>query len=231
MYPKDIAIVGTAPHKTEAPFGDPGWLVCACSPGNENLPDWDVWCELHDEAVYTDGTPQHQQYCEFLKKDRGKPVFVKGEVPWIPNSRPFPFDLLRAHPHFDDEFLSCTPAWMMAWACLLRPRRIGLFGIDMAHESERAKHERSGVRFFMTYAEILGIELVLPKTSKMLISRAPYGFEPEDPAFLEISRKIDILQERKSGVEKQHAECEHTIKVLNGALFTLRETRMTLYGV
>src|SRR3990167_3426705 len=72
---KGIAICGSNPEtKMQAPFGDPGWLIYACSPDNTPhglnpqhsgvLPRADVWFEIHNPVF---DLTRPYAYLEWLK--------------------------------------------------------------------------------------------------------------------------------------------------------------------
>lgn len=227
MSLKQIAIVGTAPHRAEAPFTDKTWTIWACSPGNMDLPRFDVFFEPHDmDELRRDGILQ-DPYEPWLKTDRGKMMFTDKVYDWIPNCVPLPKDKLVEE--FGEYFFTSTPAYMMAMAILQNPDRIGIYGIDMATDEEYL-YQRPGMQFFLTECARRKIEVILPPSSHLTVRYRHYG-EPHGRTEIALLERLKILKSRKEQKLSEHAGVVRDINSLDGAIATLEDLMTAAVGL
>lgn len=218
---KNIAIIGTAPHFNQAPFADPDWSIWVASyylfP---ILPRWDAWFEIHHiDRVRAEGHLDATLE-GLLKTDHGKPVWMTDHYPDFPNSLPVPREALEQE--FGQYFFTSTFAWMFAMAIMLKPAKIGLWGVDCAAAGEYAS-QRPGAQFFMEMARQRGIEVVLPPAS-MLTVRAPhYGIENFGRAETLMVERLATLRKRKDELLESHRNVVRDINVVDGAVAVIED--------
>ena len=131
--PLKIAIMGTAPSsKMLAPFNDPTWQIWSCSPGNQDIPRWDAWFEIHSNLLWPECIAYGAPYVEWLKKQT-KPVYMQ-DSNLVPNATRLPIeDLIK---EFGRYFFTSSFTYMIAMAIRAGATDISLFGIDMASRNE-----------------------------------------------------------------------------------------------
>lgn len=131
-----VAVVGFAEgHLGEAPYGDPEWEVWGINRLHtvQSTDDtrFDRWFNIHDLEKFHG---QDQEHLAFLKGFHG-PVYLRPQDVGkfdIPNAVPFPAEDLvqRFGGYFNN-----TISWLIAYAITLEPKRLGVFGVDMAQDS------------------------------------------------------------------------------------------------
>ena len=162
-----IALLGSSPSLSLAPFNDPSWTIWACSNGTVAIPRCDLRFELHSlddlraEPRFKQGSAL-EDYLDYL---RSVPSMMQDSQPDFPLSRAYPKDeMVRKYGPF---FFTSSIAWMMALALEHAPQVIGLWGVDMAASDEYA-HQRPGFHYFYEIARRSGVEIVLPAGCTLL---------------------------------------------------------------
>lgn len=199
-----IAIIGSAPSSIRlAPYGDPTWAIWGCSPGAYGEIPFgrtDVYFELHRWEPSTPGNPRDQankpwfsaEYVRFLERHEG-PVYMREHVASVQNCQVYPYAEMNAE--FGPYFWTSSMAYMLALAIKLRPRAIGLWGVDMAAHSEYA-FQRPGCQHFMGLAASLGIKIVLPLESDLAQPPVPYGIIEGHPRHVKLLIRKQELEGR-----------------------------------
>lgn len=196
-----IALIGTAPaSRALAPVHDPEWTIWACSPGNLGIPNVSRFYEIHDRKTVVD--MYKEKGLEWLRS-LGSKVTVAFDIPELPEARRLPVDEIEAK--HDPEFLTSTPAWMMAEAIGFErePESIGLWGLDMAADAEY-QAQRPGMKHFLELARFCQIKVVLPPNTPLNHRPLPYPFRHYTP----LMRWIEGIVERKGGEKKQFEMAE-----------------------
>jgi len=231
-----IALIGSAPSSIRlAPYADPTWQIWGCSPGVYSVAGrTDEWFELHRWEPGVIGRPDTQkpwfspEYVAWMAK---KPiVWMNQPVPEIPGSRALPVDDLIDR--YGSYFFTSSIAWMFAlaleriraeWAqadAAGQPRpeaAIGLFGIDMA-ATEEYGDQRTGCQFFATIAHALGILLVVPPESDLLLPKPLYGIGESTPMAIKLTERRRELTARIAQAEAMQQQARDQVMFLKGAL-------------
>jgi hypothetical protein len=220
-----IALLGAAPSSDKlAPFGNPEWEIWACSPSNFVAPRVDAWFELH--SIDRKAVPGNEMYLNNLHAhDR---VYVAHPDPRLPKAIVFPLaEVYNEFPYqFLDSFLQSQVSYMLAWAIIQKPAQIGLWGIDMAAESEYA-YQRPGCHFFFVEAERRGIEVVAAPQSDILQPLPAYGYKEFDPSYWrQKARKIELMREMNECQQIIAAKTQE-LAVRQGALADIKYTSNT----
>jgi hypothetical protein len=161
---KKIAIVGCYPETWElAPYTDDSWEIWGFSRRNMGkLPRCDKWFELHAEANFPRYDREVRGYSEYLLND--KCVVLQSGFPVQ--------ELLeRFGPYF---FSEGQVSWMMAHAITMRPKEIGLWGIECVDKYYGP--QRWCVQHFVQVARDAGILVTVPEGCTLLTPRKLYGF-------------------------------------------------------
>ena len=236
-----IALLGTAPASMrKAPYGDPSWLCWGCSPGLYPVaPRVDAWFEVHRWEPPVIGKPDQQvpwfspEYCMWMAQLKC-PVWMQEKIPEIPNSQQLPHEqLVKKYGHF---FFTSSLAWMSAMAieAILVNRKlieagdsraiktdrdaIGYWGVDMAADEEQYTGQKSGCQFFATLAASLGIEIVVPPESDLMIPRPLYGISEGTHRHIKLTARYNELQSRRAQAANALQMAQMSLHSLDGAL-------------
>lgn len=221
-----IAIIGSAPSSVRlAPYTDPTWAVWGCSPGAYGeIPAGrtDVFFEIHRWEPSAPGQPNNPankpwfspEYVRFLELHEG-PVYMAQQVPTVKNCVVYPFDEMSAE--FGPYFWTSSMAYMLALAIKLRPRAIGLWGVDMAAHSEYA-FQRPGCQNFMGIAAAMGIKIVVPMESDLLQPPTPYGKIENHPRHVKLLSRRNELAARMAMHQQQVAINQSNYDFCRGAV-------------
>jgi hypothetical protein len=209
---KKIAVLGTSISTLEqAPVSDPSWEIWACSPWmqgrmtprSEGIPGFDKFFEIHWDNQFYDS--ERETFLPWLR-ECGKPVYVFEDLE-IPTQVIYPKK--RMEDQHGRAFFTSTIAWMLALAIDERPAQIGIWGVDMAGDSEYGG-QKFGCLHFIALARLLGIEVVIPKASELLKVSAPYPDRYATEAAI-------TLRNQRELIEKQLAEINRNLGLYKDA--------------
>lgn len=220
-----IAIIGSAPSSTLlAPFGDPKWSIWCTSPSvfaTAASRRSDVWFELHRWLPYAPGNSQQAgtrpwfspEFRQFLREHKG-PVFMTEKQPDIPNCVQFPYQELLDK--YGPYHFTSSVAWMLAYAIEQHPKAIGLFGIDMAADSEWA-YQRPGCQHFVGVAKAMGIEIVLPPESDLMRHSTLYGIGEHNQRHVKLRERLMELEGQEGQLQQSIAQMNANLQQVIGA--------------
>jgi len=201
---RKIAVLGSAVSSVGlAPFSDPNWEIWACSPANKGLPRVDMWFELHNLDV-----KKQEGLTEWLAWLQNKPnVFLQSALPDWPGSRTFP--LKECIERWGPFWWTSQISFMLALAIMQKPKAIGLYGVDMAANSEY-NQQRLACQFFIREALNEGISLVVPPESDILEPAPLYGYCESSRQWrkynarkLELTHRINNLRAEREQKERE----------------------------
>ncbi len=194
---RKIAVLGSAVSSVRlAPFDDPTWEIWACSPANKSLPRCDVWFELHNLDVKV-----REGLTEWLDWLKQQPiVYMQKAYPDFKGSRELPLQALLQR--WGPFWWTSQLAYMLALAIEQNPKTIGIFGVDMAANSEY-NQQRLGCQYFIQHiVRNTDIELVVPPESDILEAAPLYGY-------CESSRQFRKYMARKAELAARIANLTH----------------------
>lgn len=177
LLKKKVAVLGTATSTLDqAPVLDDSWEVWACSSGmqgklnprgDDGAHGFDRFFEIHWREQFCP-----QEKANFLPwlGQCGKPVYTFDEL-GLANQVLYPRAAIEAQ--HGSAFLTSTIAWMLALAIDHRPDAIGIWGVDMADDTEYA-HQKAGCLHFIALARLFGINIHIPAASELHRVPAPY---------------------------------------------------------
>lgn len=162
-----IAIVGGSPVSRHlAPFDDKEWQIWGLGNQIDFYDDKriNLIFEIHENLEEHEDP---QKYMEYLAR-QGIPLVVSnncsdfGEV--------FPYE--EANKLLDGEYLTSSPAYMMAYAILKGATDIGIYGVEMALDDHEYFKQRTAMYAWIGYAKGLGIKIHIPDESSLF--KEPY---------------------------------------------------------
>ena len=209
---RKIAILGSAVSSVGlAPFHLPEWEIWGCSPANRNLPRCDVWFELHN--LYVKEREGLKEWIEWLKD---KPnVYLQQPSPDFPGGKMYPLKEMVAR--WGRYWWTSQVSYMLALAIAQKPEVIGIYGVDMAANSEY-NQQRLGCQFFILEAQRLGIQVVVPPESDLLEPPPMYGYCESSRRWRKMyARKLE-LQGRVDDLNSRETSAHHEKRHLIGAL-------------
>lgn len=234
---KKVAVLGTSTSTlTQAPVNDPEWEIWACSPWmqgrmvprSEDVAGFDSFFEIHWKDQFHPGEKEH--FIPWLA-ECGKPVWVFDDL-GIPTQVMYPREQMLAQ--HGAAFFTSTIAWMLALAIEQRPPQIGIWGVDMADDTEYS-HQKQGCLHFISLARLVGIDVVLPPASELLVVPKPYPDRYRTEQAKTLQRKLDqaladqaILEDALKQVEKNKHDVDIALAAKRGEIETLRHLQRVL---
>lgn len=141
------------------------------------LPRIDRLFELHEAWIYAGAGERHAKrvkHWEWLRQNREIPVYMTKYRADVPMCHVYP--LAQIQDAIRCRVLSSSIDLMMALAIFEGYERIEWYGIEMGNETEY-RYQRQGAAYWIGQCDARGIDLVLPKTSRLLPTKKIYGFE------------------------------------------------------
>lgn len=216
---RSVHIVGFAPSWVETPWdsGADLWGMNALHKVASDKP-WTAWFQLHDIDKHH---PQDREEHVAWLRESNLPIYmwpqhVEKYRHEVPNAIPYPQEQVLAH--FGNYFTN-TVSWMIALAILGRYQSIGVYGIDMAQDSEYGA-QRPSCEFFLGWAVGAGINLYIPQTSDLLKTSHLYGLQEEaaDALRTKYATRLKELQERKGQMEREYNQMQAALNQMAGAI-------------
>ena len=223
-------MLGTATSTIEqAPINDPSWEIWACSPWmqgklpprSKDVPGFDVFFEIHWNNQFYPS--ERETFLPWLR-ECGKPVYVFDDLE-IPSQVFYPKK--RLEEEHGSNFFSSTIAWMLALAIDERPAKIGIWGVDMADETEYA-HQKQGCLHFIALARLLGIDVELPSGSELLRIPAAYPDRYATVAAQTLLKKRSELEAQLKDIQSNIALYKDAESYTRGQLELVKTLQRTL---
>lgn len=186
---KKLAIIGGSPSAKLAPYHDPEFECWGLGNQADRHPRIHKLFEIHDNL-----SEHPEGYAQWLV-DTGIPLVVGDKFP-------VKADHVEIYPEADvgkllgSEYLTSSPAYMLAYAILKGYKDIWFYGIDMAVDDHEYFKQRPCFEAWCGYAKGLGIELHFPPNCPVMNSSykegRDWGNEQKggftEAAFLEMAR-------------------------------------------
>jgi len=179
-----VAICGFSPSSRDlAPFQDKDWEIWGCNNLYRHVPRLNVLFEIHSRKHWGEhfGNPDGKAHVEWQKKCN-IPVYHAEKYDDIPTSIAYPWDIIIKHfPHGD--YLTNAISAMIALAIYMDYKKIGIWGVDMAHHTEFGDQKPS-VEYFLGIAAGLYLargypEIFIPVECDLLNVPYIYGRDME----------------------------------------------------
>ena len=172
-----VAIIGFTDHRVQGLNLGDDWEVWGINELHRHHDPqlFHRWFEIHPITDFhpQDGKPGDLAHLETLAKFP-IPVYMQEQFDDIPPSLPFPkASIEEGLPRGDYQTSSISREF--ALAILWGAKEIGIFGVDMANDTEYAE-QRPCLEYWMGVAEGRGIKVTVPDTSDLVHSVGQYGW-------------------------------------------------------
>lgn len=218
---RKIAIVGFAPSRNEAPYDDPTWEIWGVNDLYLYVPRVNVTFELHALRGLLENGRRNKEYLLWLQKGK-MPIFMVEPRPDFPTAQRLPFEALLDM--FPRRYMTNSVSWMLALAIaeltelatfpdgrqvrVAKPGvQIGMWGVDMAAESEYAA-QRPSVEYIIGIADGCGIPTYIPDTSDICKAGALYGLDTTAPLRQKLELKMAELNQAVAQADQQLAQLQ-----------------------
>lgn len=155
---------------------------------------WSRWFEMHPFSWIRAREHKWRGYVEWLR-NRPFPVMMLDESVDVPYAVSYPLAEIRQDLNWpalmEEDYFASTPAYAFAYAMMLKPERIAVYGIDMVKEDEYIV-QRANFEFLLGIAHGRGIELEIPPGSALLKAAWLYGYEESPLERMESERQDQI---------------------------------------
>jgi hypothetical protein len=154
-----VLILGTAPDSLAQMPKESDWIIWSLLGNHDRIERADQWFEMH-----------HPQYL----RDIGcaKQADLLASVENCVTLANYPLEDVAALA----DYFTCSIAYMIALAIVRGATHIGLYGVNLNHESEYA-YERPCVEFWLGMAAGQGVKVEVAEASPVLKSSRRYGAE------------------------------------------------------
>lgn len=208
-----IAVLGSAVSSVGlAPVNDPSWQIWACSPANRGVPRVDAWFELHHpQKKIQEGLTE---WLDFLKTQ--PKVYMQKALPDYPGAVEYPLEAMLAK--WGPYWWTSQIAYMLALAMEQEPEAIGVYGVDMAANSEY-NQQRLACQFFIREILMGGkINLVVPPESDILEPAPLYGYSEGSRHWRKLHARHDELGARIALLDQELEQIKVERLQIEGAL-------------
>lgn len=214
---KKIAIIGTTASMMDAPYDDPSWEIWGLNGAYTAAKRYDRWFDMHDLNILK--KVHDPKYMDFLTQC-GDKLMLNKKYDEFPKAKVFPYDELIEN---NRRYFSNTVAWLTAYAIEQNPDTIGIWGVNMATDSEYM-HQRPCCEYYLGIAEGKGIEVIMPESSEILKYNRLYGIEPLNPIMVKLPDKEKEIKASLNTTMRRISSCESTVSNINGYMNGVRDT-------
>lgn len=198
----NVAIVGFTDHRLQAPLNDPSYECWGINELYRYMPveRFTRWFEIHDRTDFENSGPQHLGDPEHLKSLASFPIPFYTNAPWegYPSATALPKAQIEAA---CGTYMTSSIAWMLGLAIMEGFKKIGIYGVDMAQDTEWAG-QRPCCEYLIGLARGRGIEVFIPPTSDLLKAIGQYGFaSASSPFSLKAVERSAWLQREHTAIE------------------------------
>jgi len=225
-----LAIVGCSDSKDQAPFDNQDYEIWGVNNLFYHIPRYDRWFEIHH--ITFDGKDflrrgskdfRGQAVTNYIA-DLGKmkcPVYMQKQWPQVPMSTQYP--VKKIIDMFGDYFTN-TISWMTALGIWMGFEEIGIWGVDMAVDTEY-HWQRPSCEYFIGWfngmSKALGrdTKIYIPPTADLMKARYLYGFqEPEEIAWRQkiAATKKHMGQKMEKAAQAEQQQHDLRMQYLGG---------------
>jgi len=223
---KKIALIGSAPGSIMlAPYGDETWEIWGCSPAVwAHKQRMSIWFEIHK---WNPGAANmSHDYCNYIRNFDGT-VFMTQEVADVKNCLVLPHEELCKK--YSEYFFTSSLSWMFAMAIEMGATEIGLWGVDMAADTEYG-YQKAGCQYFAMIARAMGIKVTVPPESDLLTPPPLYGVCEQQQSFHKLHvRRLELQAKCSELAAQERAAYEQKVFIM-GALDDLSYQQRTWTG-
>lgn len=170
---KKLAIVGFSESSRHlAPYTNDEYEVWAMNQLYRHIPRATRWWEMHTRPDFLSDQVPGTDYLDWLK-DCPIPIYMIEKFADIPNAVRYPIEEMVKS--FGDYFYS-TISYMIALGIYEGFEEIGIWGVDLAHDSEY-EYQKPSAEYFLGLAIGYGIKVHLPAQTALLKGLYRYGYQ------------------------------------------------------
>jgi hypothetical protein len=244
---RKIAILGFGRTVKDCPWQDPSWeLIGMNGFWRAAKPDFGIDVPEDRYALWFD-----MHSLEYTRAYGIKAGFGDAQERWLEKEHPFPVFMLEANPAFPSvlafpieelvdklgrDYFTSSVSYEIAYAlCLPDIAEIGLWGIDLTHDTEYAD-QRPCAEYWIGRAEAMGIKVTVHEQSAMLKQRYRYGYEDANPLARDLRAALTLQSEALTKAMAAHqeeiAQRTNQLHTDDGALQIIREVigRLDTWG-
>jgi len=249
---KKIAICGCSDSKDMAPFKDASWEIWGVNNLFHHIPRYDRWFEIHNLTRNDKGEWMRRGQANFrgqdinaYVKDLAKmkcPVYMQRHWDDIPTSTVYPLSevkkrfgsILGWYGDKDPVGLSedqinrrlygtNTVTYMILMAILEGAQSIGVWGVDMAVDSEY-HYQRPSCEWALGIAQGMGIKVYIPAEADLLKTVHLYGFEEQlnDEWMDKLKKMGSSMGKRQNKAANELMAAKSVLDRSDGAIRTLK---------
>ena len=205
-----VAILGTTPHRTQAPFADKSWEIWGVGPAMHDMIGtshrFDRWLEVHNPDIWVTGETANEHtkntYLPWLRSIGPKAMILKPHAV-LPQATVIDIErLIRVFGGESIGLIKGSIEWCIAIALLTyhidQPGQlaaVGAWGVDYATSEER-RAQKDGMRHWMDKCRTFGVSFHLPGGSDMNAMPKPYPFNEESPLYRKGQYRQNELRSR-----------------------------------
>ena len=217
---KKVAIVGGSPlTRGLAPHDDESWQIWVLGNQIDRYADKrvNVIFEVHDNLSEHGNINEYKSLLISEVKKRNA-LLVTGEkwehrlvdYDWAV----YPEQEIKAI--LDGNFLTSSPAYMMAFAILQGASEIGIYGVEMAVDDHEYFKQRTAMYAWIAYAKAKGIKVIIPKESALFKESYIEGKHWNNPDIVSGTLPFTEAEFNKTAAmhEQSMAECTNEITLL-----------------
>lgn len=229
-----LAIVGTAPSRSEAPYDDGKTIIWGVGTTMvyDDVKRIDRLFEFHPRRYWG-----QQNVLERMNGFDG-PIVMQEHTDDIPKSEPYPYDGVREMFYLpvmkENLFVTNSITWMILCALYEGYTDISLFGVHMAHETEYGYQQAScSWALGIIHGWILAgkpYSIYIADESELLTARYEYGFKEPSREMAYIQKRNKAASERRQKLETQLRDVEKQVAAINGILSEQSEIYNHLAG-
>lgn len=203
---RKVAILGFAETVKDAPVNDPSWELVGMN-GFHRAAKPDFGLDIPEDR-YSAWIDMHSP--DYIR-EYGKLAKIEGQQEeWLSKPHPFPIYMLEAYPNVPSavaypledvigsvgrDYFTSTVAYAIAlYAAQADVAEIGLWGIDLAHDSEYTD-QRPCAEWHLALAEARGIKITTHEKSALMKQRQRYGYEAPDPLVADLRKGLEMQRE------------------------------------
>lgn len=219
---KKVAVLGFTQSYRLAPFNDPEWEIWGLNELYMFIPRWDRWFEIHRREIYEADKKRVSDHVERLKA-MTCPIYMQQHWEDIPGSVVYPLEDMIAR--FGNYFTN-TISYMVALAIMEGFEEIGVYGVDMAHDTEYGT-QRPSCEYIIGWAMGAGIKVTIPYESDLLKANFLYGYqEAEEQAFhKKLAARERELNQKQAEIDQQIAQLTEARAQYRGAIQDCQHVR------
>lgn len=171
---KKFGIIGFAESSRHlAPYDDDSWEIGAMNQLYRHIPRADIWFECHKRNDFLSDQVPGTDYLAWLR-NCPIPIMMLDEAADITSSVRMPIESWVES--YGNYFYS-TISYMLAYALDGKYEEIGIWGVDLAHDSEY-EYQKPSAEYLLGIAKGRGVKITIAPQSALLKGLYQYGYDP-----------------------------------------------------